>query len=44
MVRIVDVAGRGNVAHHILGDDGAGLVAEGVDAGTVVHVLGIIID
>ena len=38
------IAGLGNVAHHILADHGAWLVAEGIDARTVVHVLSIIID
>ena len=44
MVRIVNVAGLGNVANYILRDNGSWLVAKGINACTVVHVLGIVVD
>ena len=44
MVGVVDIAGLGNVADHIFRDDGARLIAKGVDACTVVHVLGVVVD
>ena len=44
MVWIVNVAGLGNVANYILRNDGSWLVAKGINACAVVHVLGIVVD
>ena len=44
MVGIVYITGFRDVANDVLADYSARLVAEGVDAGAVVHVLGVIID
>ena len=44
MVGVVDVGGLGYVAHHILADDGSRLVAKGIDACAVVHVLSVVVD
>ena len=44
VVGVVNIGRLGNVAHHILRNQGAWLVAKGIDAGTVVHVLGVVVD
>ena len=40
----MDVGWFGNVTDHIFADQGAGLIAQRVDASAVVHVLGIVVD
>ena len=40
---IVHIAGFGNVADDVLCNHRAGLIAQRVDAGTVVHVLGVVV-
>ena len=44
MVGVVDVGGAGNVAHYILANQRTGLITKGIDAGAVVHMLGIVVD
>ena len=44
MVRVVYVGWGGDIAHHILTDKGSRLVAKRIDASTVVHMVGIVID
>ena len=40
---IVHIAGFGDVADNVLRNHRAGLIAQRVDAGTVVHVLGVVV-
>ena len=44
VVGVVDVGRLRNIAYHILADNRARLIAEGIDAGTVVHVLGVVVN
>ena len=44
MIGVVDIRRTGNIADDVLADDGTGLVAEGIDAGAVIHVLCVVID
>ena len=44
MVGIVGIAGSIDVSHHIALYQRVGLRTEGVDAGSVVHVLGVVVD
>ena len=44
MVGVVDIRRTSDIADDVLADDGTGLIAEGIDAGAVVHVLCVVID